>query len=131
MDISSARNAQKNKRKPSVATVWWIVGPNGPQIGQKLTKNWSSLLPSYTPLRIPYGLLDSPLRAVPAGGPCTPGSAGSPDGPDGRPRRPGRPVGECGYRRGGRRIGRGVQGGTGSERSERPSEASRKDILLH
>ena len=35
MDVWSARNAQKNERKPSVTTVWWIVGPNGPQIGQK------------------------------------------------------------------------------------------------
>jgi len=29
MDICGARNAQKNERKPSVATVCWIVGPNG------------------------------------------------------------------------------------------------------
>ena len=40
MDISSARNTQKNKRKPSVTTRGSIVGPKGPQIGHKpLPKN--------------------------------------------------------------------------------------------
>ena len=67
MDIWSARNAQKNKRKPSVTTVWSIVGPIGPQTGQTVNKK----LVFFGPLLYPLVNPRTGSTRLPATGPAT------------------------------------------------------------
>ena len=67
MEISSTKTPQNEQARPAVATVWWIVSPNGSENGQKpLPKNL-----------IFHSLLDSPVNPVrdPTDGPRRPRTA--------------------------------------------------------